>query len=99
MTDAQVVLCSPLTRAVQTAIVGLSPLLQEKKQLKVKLTADARERRNYGGRDSSGTRTGTDILAKNKSLLPEESHDLLDRVDLTEVEDVWWKDEREGDEE
>lgn len=93
--DAEVLLCSPLTRAAQTAVVGLSPLLQQKEKLRVKLTADARERRNFGGRDSSGTRTGADILVKLKSLLPDASHAFADRVDVAEVEDVWWKDERE----
>jgi len=94
--DAKAVICSPLTRAIETAVIGLRPLLQQKKRLGVKLMANARERRNFGGRDTSGTRTGADILVKVKDSIKDPSyHSFVDRVDVRDVENPWWNDERE----
>jgi hypothetical protein len=54
--NAEVVLCSPLTRAIQTALVSTQPILNRTRKLL--LRANAREKRNLGGRDSSGQAVG-----------------------------------------
>jgi len=53
----QQVLCSPLSRAVETCLVALAPLLQ-RKNLPVTLAPNAREHFRGGGADSLGTATG-----------------------------------------
>lgn len=90
MPDA--VISSPLTRAVQTAVLGLRPLLGK---CTLRLIPDIRERRNWGGRDSSGTRVGNDVIDKVKQHLPSEYSEIVDRVDCSDVETQWWSDAKE----
>jgi hypothetical protein len=61
---ATLVVCSPLTRAIQTCLVGLAPLLaREGGACSVQLNPNAREKRNFGGKDSSGKHVGDAITA------------------------------------
>lgn len=56
MLAAELVQCSPLTRAVQTCLIGLQPMLLQDGQppAPVGLNPNLREKRNLGGKDSSG---------------------------------------------
>jgi broad specificity phosphatase PhoE len=62
--NTEVVYVSPLCRAVQTAILGLSPLQQRNGggSPSWQLRKASRERRNFGGVDSSGTVFGKEFL-------------------------------------
>lgn len=62
---ATLVVCSPLTRAIQTCLVGLAPLLAHEGSgaRSVQLNPNAREKRNFGGKDSSGKHVGDEITA------------------------------------
>lgn len=103
--EAQVALASPLTRAVQTAVVGLEPLLQRIGGLR--LCRNAREKRNLGGRDTTGTARGAaEIVHRLHATLAaagmKESD--IDRyltlpLDATEAESRWWSSSREKDSE
>ena len=57
MSKAGAFWASPLTRALQTALVALAPILgQPGKQLEIKM--NAREKKNFGGLDTIGRVTG-----------------------------------------
>ncbi len=56
---SEVVYVSPLCRAVQTAVLALHPLGPKPAW---ELKRNAREKRNFGGRDSSGTTFGKDLM-------------------------------------
>lgn len=100
--DAQIALSSPLSRAIQTALVGLHPILLRLGRLR--LSRNAREKRNLGGRDTTGTAMGeAEIIARVHSALraagAEESD--IDRclavpLDSTEADNRWWNDSRES---
>ena len=57
---------SPLTRAVQTAITALQPILSRQGST-LELKLNAREKKNFGGLDSIG-RVRTDPIASSRSL-------------------------------
>lgn len=99
---AEVVLASPLTRAVQTALIGIRPLLKRTGVLR--LCRNAREKRNLGGRDNTGTARGAEeIFARARKSLSEAGapeSDLSEyfsvRIDATESQNRWWSDKRES---
>jgi len=101
-----VVLCSPLTRAVQTATVGLRPLLApqstspapRREPLRLRLAADIRERRNLGGLDTVGTCPGQSVPGRVQRCLEKavgadlasEYYGIIDAIDYDDVEEQWW---------
>lgn len=100
---ARTALCSPLTRAVQTAAVGLRPLLvvvghPVRPPLQLRLMKEIRERRNRGGRDTIGTRRGSAVKVKVKTWLAKKMGDnfaceydgILDSIDYSDVQGQWW---------
>jgi len=107
LSQAEAFWASPLTRALQTAIVGLAPILsQPGKKLEVK--PNAREKKNFGGLDSIGRVTGQACyqraLQELKALdqdggpTPAELSEVQNlSVDPTEVEDEWWNEGAEDD--
>ena len=109
MAGAEAYWASPLTRALQTAIVGLSPILsQPGKTLELKL--NAREKKNFGGLDSIGRVCGAQCypraLAELRALDANDggptASELMDlsrlQVDPTEVEEEWWNEGAEDSE-
>ena len=100
MFNAGALWASPLTRALQTAIVGLQPLLQADGAPPLELKANAREKKNFGGRDTIGTVCGDECgaraLGKLTQLLgAEEAAAELPALksvalETTEVEEPWW---------
>eukprot|EP00930_Biecheleria_cincta_P029719 TRINITY_DN20640_c0_g1_i2.p1 TRINITY_DN20640_c0_g1~~TRINITY_DN20640_c0_g1_i2.p1 ORF type:complete len:353 (-),score=30.00 TRINITY_DN20640_c0_g1_i2:260-1318(-) len=60
--STEVVLASPLTRAVETALVGVGPILKRTGVLR--LCRNAREKRNAGGRDTTGIARGEGEIAE-----------------------------------
>lgn len=64
MLDADCVFASPLTRALQTALLALSPLLQKKPELKLVLMPELREAVDAVHYDSMGKVTGDEIVAR-----------------------------------
>ncbi|KAL1515006.1 hypothetical protein AB1Y20_004077 [Prymnesium parvum] len=98
---------SPLTRALQTALVGLQPLL-EAQGATLELKQNARERKNWGGFDSIGrvygaackTRALAELRALGDGAPPESVMRSLQtiRVDHQEVSEPWWSDTPESDE-
>jgi len=97
---------SPLTRALQTALVVLEPLLAGSR---LELKANVRERKNWGGLDSIGRVTG--VMCHQRAL--EELRELDENdcgpkkgeveklaricVDPLEVQEEWWSDGVESD--
>ena len=67
------VLCSPLSRAVETCLIALAPLLR-RKGLPVTLAPNAREHFRGGGADSLGTATGGPEV-RNPNIAPSPSPD------------------------
>eukprot|EP01062_Namystynia_karyoxenos_P069893 TRINITY_DN65313_c0_g1_i1.p1 TRINITY_DN65313_c0_g1~~TRINITY_DN65313_c0_g1_i1.p1 ORF type:complete len:1002 (+),score=345.94 TRINITY_DN65313_c0_g1_i1:180-3185(+) len=112
MLRAEAVWSSPLIRCVQTAILGLHPLLRTGgSQLPLRLCRAAREKRNFGGRDTSGAAVGEayirQVRERTAALLPlpnsklpleDELRQLVDDVgiDTAEVQSQWWNDARES---
>jgi len=104
MLSPDAVWVSPLTRAVQTAVIGLGPLLTRPEGLsKMTLLANAREKKNMGGMDTCSTKTGISILEcvveKLRACYSESSDQARDHVldtfaklcfDVREVEGKWW---------
>ena len=95
---AESVFSSPLARAVQTCLIGMKPLLANRS---VRLMAAARERRNFGGRDTSGAGSGQDIVGRLRKHLhltysPKASELMEIAVDTHEVEGKWWSDSAES---
>lgn len=94
----ELVLCSPLTRALQTCLVGLGGLLRLR-NLSVVMVPQARERLNVGSADSIGCAIGeTDILERVKEKTAELFGDAsaaaaaIDGIALDdlEVRSRWW---------
>ena len=63
MASAGACWASPLTRAVQTAIVALAPILQQGKQT-LELKTNVREKKNFGGLDSVGRVCGAECYQR-----------------------------------
>jgi len=95
-----IVYTSPLTRAVQTAVLALGPSLTEPGGLgEVAFMPNAREKHNFGGMDTVSKKTGVSILYsvldKLRSLTGELKNDVVDtfaklHFDISEVEEQWW---------
>jgi len=98
MLNAEAIFMSPLTRAVQTGLLGLEPVL--KKIHRCRMMTSARERRNLGGLDTEGSEVGEAIMnraiSEAQPLLDPKGHEILDKslngllVDISEVEVRWW---------
>eukprot|EP01059_Diplonema_ambulator_P037292 TRINITY_DN978_c0_g1_i4.p1 TRINITY_DN978_c0_g1~~TRINITY_DN978_c0_g1_i4.p1 ORF type:complete len:2281 (+),score=591.71 TRINITY_DN978_c0_g1_i4:169-6843(+) len=95
---------SPLTRAVQTALIGANPVIRKTGE-KLTLTRYAREKRNVGGRDTNGAVKGAGIVKR----VMQETDKLYDGVvpstvdydaiDHSRVDMKWWNDKAESKEE
>ena len=104
---AELVMASPLTRAVQTCLIGLQPLLlpAEGAPRAVHLNPNLREKRNFGGKDSSGKWCGDSPmrgvhgeLAKlyaNEPATPAALSTIP--LELTHVQNRWWLGSKEGE--
>mmetsp|Transcript_58522 Transcript_58522/g.136758 ORF Transcript_58522/g.136758 Transcript_58522/m.136758 type:complete len:325 (-) Transcript_58522:87-1061(-) len=82
--EASVIITSPLTRAVQTACIGLQDRLLKVGELK--LLKEAREQRNFGSADCTGVAVGADI----KKRAVDELEGLYDKTDPKDV--ARWED-------
>lgn len=105
MLGADAFYVSPLTRAIQTAVIGLGPGLlgsEAEEAGELMLMGSAREKQNFGGRDSMSTKTGADILRNAHRELcdlynedPDDQEE-IDRVfgrlrfDVRDAEEEWW---------
>ena len=99
---AEAVMCSPLTRALQTCLIGLQPLLlpagEGAAARVVDLNPNLREKRNAGGKDSSGKWTGEALTAGVHTELDKLLADAPDRaaalksvpLTLGHVQNKWW---------
>lgn len=100
--STEVVLSSPLTRAVETALVGVGPILKRTGVLR--LSRNAREKRNAGGLDTTGTARGASEIAERarKTLIQaggtesEVSEYCSVRIDAAESHNRWWNDSSES---
>jgi len=102
MIHPDVVYVSPLTRAVQTAVIGFSQgLLKSRGHCEFVLMPNAREKQNLGGRDSMPTKIGADIVQHAHDELCTLYRDSEDApvlqtfnqlvFDCQEVQDQWWR--------
>uniref|UniRef100_A0A7S3Z7A3 SH3 domain-containing protein n=1 Tax=Lotharella globosa TaxID=91324 RepID=A0A7S3Z7A3_9EUKA len=106
--EADAVYSSPLTRALQTAVIALQhhPKLRDPRST-LKVLSSARERRNFGGRDTQGKRKGDEIVRRLYMKLcklyemyggtPKTVEEV--KVDYNDATDEWWDKSRESDEE
>lgn len=95
-----VIYVSPLTRAVQTAVISLQEVFSQPAALKeVILMASAREKQNFLGLDTKSQSTGKDIIQRSLSELKTAYKDRHGeivktfkelRFDAEEVSDQWW---------
>lgn len=101
---ANLILSSPLTRAVQTTLVGVQPIVTRLNG-SLRLCRNAREQRNRGGRDTTGAATGEEgIMERVQQALrqagaSEEETTMYTsgiRLDATEVEHRWWNSSKES---
>lgn len=101
--DIDAVVCSPLTRAVQTCLIGLAPLLtgaagSAPRVKYVGLNPNLREKRNLMGKDSSGKFFGPEIVDGTRASLralyahaPELAEPLCGvELGLEAVGTQWW---------
>jgi len=94
--DAQLVYCSPLTRAVQTALICTSALLGAQ-NIPLHLMPSAREIKKFGGRDSHG-HYGPELLPRVTEKLAEYYGDARAQALVFDVhwvmddvyDDKWW---------
>jgi broad specificity phosphatase PhoE len=96
-----VIYVSPLTRAIQTAVIGLRSVLAQPDFGHVVLMANAREKQNFGGFDSKPCCTGSNVLKRtlDELVLLYKGQKGADevvkafqklKIDTAEVEDRWW---------
>jgi len=92
-----VVFVSPLTRAIQTAVIGLEDVLTSKSNIII--TSNVREKQNFGGRDSIGKVFGPEIVQRTYEELIKsyggQSNSTIENFsrlcfDIQEVEERWW---------
>jgi len=104
---AAVIMASPLTRAVQTCLIGLQPVLLPAggAARPVLLNPNMREKRNFGGKDSSGKWCGEALLSgvreeigKLYAGMPEVGAALATiPLELTHVQNKWWLGSKESE--
>jgi len=94
--QADCIFASPLTRAVQTALIALKPLLRQGKILK--LLPDAREAVDCCHWDSVGAAVGDNITARALRLLGAREAEELQNVtvDSSLATSKWWADRSES---
>jgi broad specificity phosphatase PhoE len=99
-----VVYVSPLTRAIQTAVISLRKVLDQPGFGELVLMANAREKQNLGGFDSKPQKIGSDVvkraldelvlLYQDEQAQQGVKHMVEDfknlKFDTREVEDRWW---------
>jgi len=104
-TNAKHIYMSPLTRAIQTGLLGAEHVC--KRLGKFRLLPQAREKRNLGGKDTSGVACGEEIMMRvHEELLKmgphiteEKALELLaQKVDISECNSRWWNDNMELEE-
>ena len=73
----RVIWSSPLTRALQTCLIGLDPLLEQQQggDNRVFLKPCAREKHNVGGQDTTGQVFGDEI--KTRALVEMRRHNII----------------------
>lgn len=88
---------SPLTRAIQTAVIAFGPMRAEQRPPgETMLMGSAREKQNVGGLDSMSDKKGTHILyhAYQELLLMEDEGAVAAfrklRWDIQDAENEWW---------
>ena len=93
---AELIVCSPLTRAVQTAVLGLHthPTLVSRG---LTLARAAREVKGVGGLDSVSKSVGQEIMRRSRAMLMEELEDgqrvekvMEVEVDFNDTVTEWW---------
>ena len=103
---AERVVCSPLTRAVQTCLIGMDPLLSAMATPSVALLPNLREKRNLGGKDSSGKWVGEALVDGIKGAMGELYADdpelgarlAAPALDIAQVGAQWWVGSAESEE-
>lgn len=100
MLQPDAVFVSPLTRAVQTAVIALGPsLAKDDRPGELMLMAAAREKQNRGGFDTRSVKLGSKIpqhvWKELQAKYRNNNEHVLDcfrqlRFDVQEVEDRWW---------
>ena len=97
LADATDLWSSPLTRAMQTALVALRPLLRSSsRSASLWLKPCARERKKFGGQDTRGAAVGAACSGRALALLPcgDDEKQLAELravdVDASEVQKPWW---------
>lgn len=98
--EADVVYASPLTRAIQTAVIALGPsIMKPHGPGEIVLMANAREKQNLGGFDTQSTKIGAEIVDHAQKALDalyvgcnsEATKQFKGlRFDAQEVQDRWW---------
>lgn len=92
-----VVYCSPLTRAMETAVIAYKPVLAELRTLKV--MKEAREQKNFGGADCTGVAFGNGSIARVRQVMRGRG-EAFERwamaalqefqIDVSDIREPWW---------
>merc|ERR1711862_119122 len=107
--NPDVIYVSPLTRAVQTAVVGLGKVLSNPRCGELVMMANAREKQNLGGFDSQPMAVGSQVIRRTLSELVRVYRDHSNlksmvnafkklKFDIHEVEGRWWNPVSESEE-
>eukprot|EP00967_Tisochrysis_lutea_P146926 scaffold278232_cov31-Tisochrysis_lutea.AAC.1 len=94
--DVDAIWSSPLSRALQTALLGMHPVLLRDSGPPLVLKPALREKKNLGGLDTIGARRGHGCVDRalrsfGPAITPEELHAMRNiKVDHAEAERRWW---------
>ncbi|KAG8460653.1 hypothetical protein KFE25_011428 [Diacronema lutheri] len=100
LVGVQMVACSPLTRAMQTCVIALAPLMRHR-GCRLRVCPNLREKKNLGGFDSSGSAVGGDVARRLAETTRELYADVpaigaalvaAAPIDTSEVGSRWWSD-------
>jgi broad specificity phosphatase PhoE len=92
--NADAVITSPLTRAIQTALITTLPMIHRLGEIQV--NPNAREKKNLGGQDSQGQARGTGIQhrvmheLRDVGFKPAIFEDASVAIDTSQVDYGWW---------
>lgn len=102
MLKPDVIYCSPLTRAIQTAVIALGPVFNASSDSsgEIVLMSAAREKKNLGGLDSQGAACGAHLIQRalneTRTLYKDKQDQGMPaifrklRFDVQEVQEEWW---------
>ena len=102
--SATSVLCSPLTRAVETCVLCMRnhPMWSRESAAKINLFTNLREKKGFWSRDTMGRDAGSSLVQRVAKSMSGMRHggiktDLVNRINFNDCTDRWWNNSKEGE--